>query len=192
MPGSPPCRSASRACRRAPSPGRAGKRRQASRYCAATAAWAPSRAGAWRMQGAGTGTAPRWDHRAAPLGAAPPAASLIGWGKGRGRSPDAQALAGCRKGQVSGGRVGVRGRPACGSSSDKSGARAGRAYPAPLLCAQPSGSFNPAPSAKLRTVDMPILLSGKLRPRGIVSFSRRPPRERWVGFRAWRPYPKVH
>lgn len=70
------------------------------------------------MQGAGTGLRLGPPRCAAVLGTAPPGARLIGSGEERGRSPDAQGLAGYGRGQVRGGRVGVRGRLAGGSSSD--------------------------------------------------------------------------
>lgn len=61
------------------------------------------------MHGAGTGLRLGPPRRAAVLGTAPPGARLIGSGEERGRSPDAQGLAGYGRGQVCGGARGREG-----------------------------------------------------------------------------------
>lgn len=149
VPGSPPCRSASRACTRAPSSGRAGRRRPAGGNCAAAAAAAaraPSLPGAWR--GGRTGAASAGTTaRCAALGAAR-CLDASYWPRGEGWSPDA------RGGQRGRGRA-RGGAWACGHAG-LAGVQGPerRWHPARQPSASPARaqlacSSNPAPPAKL-------------------------------------------
>ena len=149
VPGSPPCRSASRACTRAPSSGRAGRRRPAGGNCAAAAAAAaraPSLPGAWR---AGALAQPR---------PGPPRAALL-WGPraawtlliGRGGRGGVQTLGAASAG--GGGRVGALGRAGTRGWREFQGAERrwhlARQPSASPARAQLACSSSPAPPAKL-------------------------------------------